>query len=153
MKAKPNTQSSGLANNYMQHTSVANIQWLASSSAEKPSIREMSGLKLCDPSLQPKHASLPFVHWNFCPTAVILYNTVFAIYQILLNFKTYRYHYETDELPNPRPTQPKKNQVKKDIWVTFSHSIKFFVGWDWFYIGNRPPGTRNLTQPNSLQTP
>ena len=33
---------------------------------------------------------------------------VFAIYQILLGSKTYKYYYETHELPNPRPTQPKK---------------------------------------------
>ena len=25
-----------------------------------------------------------------------------------LGWKTYKYYYETDELPNPRPTQPKK---------------------------------------------
>ena len=31
-----------------------------------------------------------------------------AIYQILLGWKTYNYYHETDELPNPRPTQPKK---------------------------------------------
>ena len=37
-------------------------------------------------------------------------NRVFAmIYQILLGWKTYKYYCETDELPNPRPTQPKKN--------------------------------------------
>ena len=33
---------------------------------------------------------------------------VFAIYQILLGWKILKYYYETDELPNPRPTQPKK---------------------------------------------
>ena len=33
---------------------------------------------------------------------------VFAIYQILLGWKTCKYYYETDELPNPSPTQPKK---------------------------------------------
>ena len=34
---------------------------------------------------------------------------VFAIlYQILLGWKQYEYYYETVELPNPRPTQPKK---------------------------------------------
>ena len=29
-------------------------------------------------------------------------------YQILLGWKTYKYYYETDELPNTRPTRPKK---------------------------------------------
>ena len=40
-------------------------------------------------------------------------NRVCAIYQIILvlGWKTYKYYYETDELPNPRPTQPKKKLV------------------------------------------
>ena len=36
-----------------------------------------------------------------------------------------------------RTLRPKKNQAKNGIWATFSHSKHFFVGWDWFYIGNR----------------
>ena len=39
----------------------------------------------------------------------ILQSRVFAIYQIMLGWKTYKYYYETDELPNPSPTQPKEN--------------------------------------------
>ena len=35
-------------------------------------------------------------------------NRMFVIYGIMLSWKTYEYYYETDELPNPRPTQPKK---------------------------------------------
>ena len=35
---------------------------------------------------------------------------VFAIYQILLGWKAYKQYYETDELLNPRPTQPKKKK-------------------------------------------
>ena len=31
-----------------------------------------------------------------------------AIHQILLGWKTHENYYETDELPNPRPTQPEK---------------------------------------------
>ena len=56
----------------------------------------------------------------------------FAIYQNNVGLgNIYRnYFYETVELPNPRPTQPKKNQVKSGIWATFSHSKKCFVGWD-----------------------
>ena len=34
---------------------------------------------------------------------------VFAIYQIVLGWKTSNFYCETDELPNPRPTQPKTN--------------------------------------------
>ena len=38
----------------------------------------------------------------------------FAIEQILFFFgKTYTYSFETDELPNPRRTQPKQHQVQK----------------------------------------
>ena len=67
---------------------------------------------------------------------------VFAMYQIL---------FETDELPNPRPTQPKKNQVKSGVWATFSHSKRVFRGLGLVLYRKRT--TRNLTQPNSLQTP
>ena len=35
-------------------------------------------------------------------------NRVFAIYQIMLGWKTCICYYEADELPNPWPTQPKK---------------------------------------------
>ena len=43
------------------------------------------------------------------PKGNLVYNTVLAIYQIMLGRKTCKYYYETDEFPNPRPTQPKKN--------------------------------------------
>ena len=29
--------------------------------------------------------------------------------KIMLGWKTYEYYYETDKLPNPRPSQPNKN--------------------------------------------
>ena len=50
-----------------------------------------------------------------------------------------KYYYETDELPDPRPTQPQeKNRVKSGIFGTlFPYSKSFFMGWDWFYVGNR----------------
>ena len=49
--------------------------------------------------------------FHFCrpPPTNNLTNRVYAIYQILLGWKTYKYYYETEELPNPRPTQPKTN--------------------------------------------
>ena len=63
---------------------------------------------------------------------------VLAIYQILLGWKTYKCYYKTDELPNPKANpNPRKIRLKSGIWATFSHSKQFFVGWDWFYIGNR----------------
>ena len=41
-----------------------------------------------------------------------------------------KYCYETDELPNPRPTQPKEKVVKSGIWATFPRGKYFFVGCD-----------------------
>ena len=64
----------------------------------------------------------------------------------MLGWEACKYYHETDKLPNPRPTQPKKNQVESGIWATFSRSKYFFVGWDWFYIGNR----LKETQPNQI---
>ena len=64
---------------------------------------------------------------------------VLAIYQILLGWKTYKYYNETDELPNPRPTQPKeKKKIKSGNSGHFFLTANIFlVGRDWFYIGNR----------------
>ena len=59
-------------------------------------------------------------------------NTVFAIYQILLGWKTYKYYHEPKKLPNPRPIQPKKKKVKSGIWATFfpQQNIFSWVGID-----------------------
>ena len=74
--------------------------------------------------------------WSLYFGTRVVYATVFAIYQIMLGWKTYEYYYETDELPNPRPTQPKENQVKRGIWATFFPQI-FFRGLRlFFYVGN-----------------
>ena len=56
---------------------------------------------------------------------------------------TGKHYYETDELSNPRPTQPKKNQVKKwHLWPLFpTQQTYFFVGWD--LILQRKQTTRN----------
>ena len=35
-------------------------------------------------------------------------NRAFAIHQIVLGWKAYKHYYQNDELPNPRPFQPKK---------------------------------------------
>ena len=69
------------------------------------------------------------------------------MYQIVLGWKSYKYCYETDELPNPRPTQHKKKYVKSGIWVTFSPQQKHFswVGIE-FYIGN----SLQETSPNQI---
>ena len=69
---------------------------------------------------------------------------VFAIYQIPLGWKTCKYYYETDELPNPRPTQPKKKWVTSGVWATFSHRRMFFGGLGLILYGNK----LQETQPN-----
>ena len=56
---------------------------------------------------------------------------VSAIYQLLLGWKTHQYCYKTDELPNPRPTQPKKKiGYKWHLGHVFPQKNIFFVGWD-----------------------
>ena len=49
------------------------------------------------------------VEWFWLAYGYRVINRVFAIDQIMLGWETYKYYYETAELPNPRPTQPKKN--------------------------------------------
>ena len=61
--------------------------------------------------------------------------------------KTYKCCYETDEVPNPRPTQPEKKQViKSGIWATSCQQIISRGSGLIFY---RKQTTRNATQPNS----
>ena len=59
---------------------------------------------------------------------------VFAIHHILLGWKTCKKYYETDELPNPRPTQPNPRNIrlKRGIWATFFPQQIFF---SWVGIG------------------
>ena len=80
------------------------------------------------------------------------YVRVFAIYQILLGWKTYRYYYETGELPNPRPTQPEKNWVQAGILGHLFPQQIFFRGLG-LILYRKQTNTRNPTQPNSPQTP
>ena len=78
-------------------------------------------------------------------------HSVCAIYQIIWGWKTYKYYYETDEFPNPRPTQPTKKMVESGIWATFSHGKYFVRGLG--LVLYRKQTTRNPTQPNYSQTP
>ena len=105
-------------------------------------------IRTCD---QRKTSIFPYFYKPYL-VLIIMYpgNRVFAICQILLGRKTCKYYYETDELPNPRRTQPKKKWVEGGIRATFSHSIYFFVGWARLHIGSRT--TRNSTQLNFPQT-
>ena len=81
---------------------------------------------------------------------------MFAIYRILLSWRTYEYYYETDELPNPTnsPTQglpnPRKIRSKARFGPLYPHQI-IFRGLGLVLYRKRT--TRNLTQPDSLQTP
>ena len=58
-------------------------------------------------------------------------------------------YYETDELPNPRPTQPKKDSIKSVFWATFSLSKWFFLGLGLIVCRNR----LQETQPNPTFAP
>ena len=62
----------------------------------------------------------------------ILRIRVFAICQIMWGWESYKYYYETDEFPNPRPTQPKKNSVKSGVFGHFFQHQKCF---SWVRIG------------------
>ena len=92
---------------------------------------------------------LPGTGWTRATTVGCLRYT--SKYQIKLGWETHKYDHENVELPDPRPTQPKKNQVKSGIWATFSPQQMIFrgLGLDLY----RKQTTRNLTQPNSPQTP
>ena len=69
-------------------------------------------------------------------------NSVFAIYQILLGWKTYRYYYETNELPNPMPPpNPRKIRLKWSLGHFFPTAYNFReLGL--IHIGNRLQETR-----------
>ena len=59
--------------------------------------------------------------------------------------------------PTNSPTQgqpnPRKNRLKVAFGPLFPTAKYYFVGWDWFQIGNTEQTTRNPTQSNSPQTP
>ena len=81
------------------------------------------GVVLCELSLQAPHVRkyLPGMYtkcsslyggWAYVisnQVPIWCVSRVFVIYQTMSAWKTYKYHHETDELPNPRPTQPKKD--------------------------------------------
>ena len=73
-----------------------------------------------------------------------------ANYQIILGWKTYKCYYETGELPNPRPTQPKKNRSKVAFGPLFPTIKRFFRGLG--LVLHRKQTTRNPIRPNYPQT-
>ena len=88
----------------------------------------------------------------FLPSTINTSNRVFTIYQTMLGWKTYKYFfYETDDLPQPsaNPTQQKWG-LKWHLGHFFPRQIVFRgLG----LVLYRKQTTRNLTQPNSPQTP
>ena len=77
-------------------------------------------------------------------------NRVFAIYLVILGWKTYKYYCETNELPNPRPTQPNPRKIR--LQVATGQKVFFsWVGIGFIYI--LETDYKNLTQPNVRQHP
>ena len=74
---------------------------------------------------------------------------VFVIYQIGLGWETYECYYETDELPDPRPTQPpRKNWSKSGIFgPTFFRTATIFL---WVGIGLCRKQTTRVLWPNQV---
>ena len=70
---------------------------------------------------------------------------VFAICQILLGWKTDKYYHETDNLPDPRPTQPKQIRLKVAFRPLFFFPQQVFRGLG--LILCRTQTTRNPTRP------
>ena len=69
------------------------------------------------------------------------------IHQFLLGGKTHKYHYEKPtNLPAQGQPNPRKIGQKWHLGHFFPQQFFFFVGWDWFYIGNR----LQETQPNQI---
>ena len=74
------------------------------------------------------------------------------IYQILLGWETYKYYYETVELPNPRPTQPKprKNRLKVAFGPLFPTSDNFWwagIGFVWETDYKKPNPSNSSANP------
>ena len=63
----------------------------------------------CAPCLGHSLATLPYAGPYVTTNPTTRTSRVFAIYHIMLRWKTCNCYYETVELPNPGPTQPKKN--------------------------------------------
>ena len=57
---------------------------------------------------------------------------------------TYKYYYEIDELPNPRPTQPKKNRLQVALGP-FSPTANIFP-WVGIVVLYRKHSKINVTQ-------
>ena len=74
----------------------------------------------------------------------------------MLGWETCKYYYETDELPNPRPTQPKKNMSNVAFGPLFPTANTFpwvGIGFIQETVYRKPNPTTILRQhPNVIQT-
>ena len=74
----------------------------------------------------------------------------------MLGWKTCGHYHETDEFPNPRPTQPKANPTREKLGLKWNLSHYFpqqiiFLELGLILYGKQT--TRNRTQQTSPQTP
>ena len=67
---------------------------------------------------------------------------VFAIYQICWVGKHINIILEPTNSPPQDQTNPRKARLKVAFRTLFPTAIFFFVGWDWFYVGNGLQETR-----------
>ena len=108
---------------------------------EKPFPYVQQFFFFCTALTDPEYVQGPFVHQYYLVGC-------FAMYQIVLGVKTCNCCCETDELPPTKgQPNPRKNRLKEVAFGPLFPTEKyFFVGWDWFYIGNRI----QETQPNQF---
>ena len=66
------------------------------------------------------------------PVSRCLRHTWYLVYQTILRWKKCKYYYETDELPNPRPTQPNPRKIR--LKVAFGRLSLTEIIFSW--VGN-----------------
>ena len=94
------------------------------------------------PTFRKQHRKHPALSKHKTRKRDLSENSEFAIYQIM-GWKHRNIIVKATNSPTQGQPNPRKNGLKSGIWATFSHSKYFFVGWDWFYIGNRLQETQS----------
>ena len=86
---------------------------------------------------QDTHVPGRFLEKSLCsPTPAVFFMEVKRVFCDVPNSVDFIMLKPTNS-PQPKANPTQEKEVKSGIWATFSHSEYFFVGWDWFYIGNR----------------